>query len=178
VPPIPAVIYVGQEYEFKINISFTSLSTLCFLRPLPANLTWVQISSTPQYEQYAIFGTPTESMPSADYGVAASRGAAEGGFATFFSFEVQSCSLEDAVYPPTDAPTEAPASIPSTPSTPTAASTAPSTSCTDAQSGYTRCSGTNAYQTCDHGEWSAAQSCGNGLLCQPQGDSFIYCVRQ
>ena len=159
VPPIPPVLYVGTHYEFKINISSANFNDLCFLRPLPAGLSWVVLSSQYPYNQYAISGTPTESIPKADYGVAAHRAVVAGGFATFFSFEVQSCSEADAVYPYPH---------------PTVTS-APST-CTTAENGHMRCAGTNQYQTCDHGMWQAAQSCGSNLVCSPQGTN-IYCVR-
>jgi len=82
---------------------------------------------------------------------------------------------------PTAAPTEASRPAPATPTTAPATPTPPisssQTTCTDAQSGQMRCTDTaGAYQTCDHGKWQAAQSCGAGLVCQA-ASPYIYCVR-
>ena len=49
VPPIPPVLCVGTHYEFKINISSANFNDLCFLRPLPAGLSWVVLSSQYPY---------------------------------------------------------------------------------------------------------------------------------
>ena len=184
VPDIPSILYVGESYNFIFNISYTTLDQLCFLRPLPQGLNFTQLTSAGQNTQYALSGTPEESMPNADYGIAATRGNAIGGFAYFFSFSVQSCSQANAVYP-TPPP-------PSTTGDSSTSSSSSSQTCTTAETGYMRCAGyvawnnsfnlilirfsTNQYQTCDHGAWQANQSCGSSLVCQPSGN-YVYCVR-
>jgi len=43
--------------------------------------------------------------------------------------------------------------------------------------GSTKCSNSTSYQTCLNGAWVAAQSCGNGLVCQQsQSNGAIYCT--
>lgn len=193
-PAFPSVLYVGKPVDITINISYAGPQDLCWLRPLPAGLTFAAFTGDSQV-RYRLSGAPTESMPMADYGIATARGTAIGPASVFWSFEVQSCSEEDAQYPGTPTtPPVAPVPVPVTPPTPqppapcgahqcpgpvTPPVAAPTTvpiapeACPTA--GHQRCTANvGKYQTCDHGSWQAEQSCQSGLQCTQSGN-FVYC---
>jgi len=154
-PSIPDVLYLGESYSFSISIPYSSIDTLCFLRPFPQGLNFTQVSgTTPQNAMYTLAGVPSDTIPTADYGIAASRGAAEGGFRVFFSFAVQACSDADAVFPPgffstTGASNQGP--------------------CTD---GNMECISSSSFSICDHGAWTPSQNCAPGTSCHPSGNQI------
>eukprot|EP01119_Soliformovum_irregulare_P012855 TRINITY_DN3358_c1_g1_i1.p1 TRINITY_DN3358_c1_g1~~TRINITY_DN3358_c1_g1_i1.p1 ORF type:complete len:530 (-),score=84.78 TRINITY_DN3358_c1_g1_i1:44-1633(-) len=42
--------------------------------------------------------------------------------------------------------------------------------------GHSECTGTSTYHICDHGAWSADQSCQSGLRCSASG-AYVYCIQ-
>jgi len=174
-PQIPSILYVGRTYNFSISIPYTDISTLCFLRPLlPQGLNFTQTSTQAGNETYSLSGTPQESMPDVEYGIASYRGNAVGGFAVFFRFAVQSCPQSEAVYPPNVGLTTS--TIPVTTTTSAVPVTTSSLPTTCPNVGFMRCISTNQYQTCDHGLWQSAQTCQTGLVCKKNGN-YVICDR-